>query len=201
MRGIVTLVSGGLDSTLMAVMAKEQGLLQYPLFVNYGQLCRARELKACLRAHRSHGLPTPAVMTLSGFGRLVPSGITNRRLRLREDAFLPGRNLLLLLAGAAFARSKHAESVCIGLLTEDNALFPDQKASFLTQAESLLRTATLSDVRVVAPLMDFDKRAVIDLAKTRGLDRTYSCHAGGPHPCRKCVSCVERLAAEPRKRR
>ena len=34
---IVTLVSGGLDSTLVAKLAQEQGLQIFPLFVDYGQ--------------------------------------------------------------------------------------------------------------------------------------------------------------------
>jgi 7-cyano-7-deazaguanine synthase in queuosine biosynthesis len=34
---IVTLVSGGLDSTLVALLARDEGLEQYPLFVDYGQ--------------------------------------------------------------------------------------------------------------------------------------------------------------------
>ena len=44
---IVTLVSGGLDSTLVAVLAREGGLEQYPLFVDYGQRAKNKELSAC----------------------------------------------------------------------------------------------------------------------------------------------------------
>ncbi len=44
---MVTLVSGGLDSTVMAVLAKEEGLTQHPLFIDYGQLGCRRELRAC----------------------------------------------------------------------------------------------------------------------------------------------------------
>ena len=43
---IVTLVSGGLDSSLMAVLANENGNKQFPLFINYGQLGFEQEWKA-----------------------------------------------------------------------------------------------------------------------------------------------------------
>ena len=47
---MVTLVSGGLDSTLVAFLAREQGLEQHPLFIDYGQRARDRELAACRAA-------------------------------------------------------------------------------------------------------------------------------------------------------
>lgn len=57
---IVTLVSGGLDSTLMSVLAKEEGLNLFPLFVDYGQICGEKEWEACLRVHSRFELPAPA---------------------------------------------------------------------------------------------------------------------------------------------
>ena len=98
--GIVTLVSGGFDSTLMSLMAQEEGIQLFPLFVDYGQLGLAKEWEACKRLHEKHGLPSVTRMDLSGFGKAIPSGITDLRLRINEDAFLPGRNLMFVLAGA-----------------------------------------------------------------------------------------------------
>lgn len=46
---LVTLVSGGLDSTVMALLAQQQGLVQFPLFIDYGQLSREREWSAAGR--------------------------------------------------------------------------------------------------------------------------------------------------------
>jgi 7-cyano-7-deazaguanine synthase len=100
---LVTLVSGGLDSTLMAVLAKEESIQQFPLFIDYGQICKYREWSACKSVHLKLGLPPPVKMNLKGYGELVPSGLTNSLMRVYEDAFLPGRNLLFLLAGFAYA--------------------------------------------------------------------------------------------------
>ena len=61
---IVTLVSGGLDSTLVAKLAQEEGLRQYPLFIDFGQRARERELAACRRAMADLDLPEPKVAEL-----------------------------------------------------------------------------------------------------------------------------------------
>ena len=39
----VNLVSGGLDSTLVGVMAKEEGVEHFPLFIDYGQRAARKE--------------------------------------------------------------------------------------------------------------------------------------------------------------
>ncbi len=127
---LVILTSGGLDSTLVAVLAKEDGIEQFPLFIDYGQICRDQELEACIRVFSRLGLPNPEVMNLAGFGKLIPSGLTDRGMRINEDAFLPGRNLLFLLAGCAYAYKTKSSGVAIGFLSEQSHIFPDQTIEF-----------------------------------------------------------------------
>ena len=74
--GIVPLVSGGFDSTLMSLMAQEEGVALFPLFVDYGQLGASKEWAACQRLHEQFGLPKVTRMDLSGFGQTIPSGLT-----------------------------------------------------------------------------------------------------------------------------
>ncbi len=185
------LVSGGLDSTLMAILAKNEGIRQYPLFVNYGQLCLNQEWRACRGVHRRHALPPPVMMNLSGYGEAIPCGLTYRRVRINEDAFLPGRNLLFLLAGAGYASKVGAKGVSIGLLSEEYRLFPDQSSTFLRKAEEVLELAVGRPVRVMAPLMSLSKRSVVTLARAKGIVGTYSCHSGRSKPCGLCISCQE----------
>ena len=86
---IVNLVSGGLDSTLIGVMLKEEGLQTYPLFVDYGQLCAQREWNACLAVHSKLELPKPECVDLSGYGKLILSGLTSGTKDVKADAFTP----------------------------------------------------------------------------------------------------------------
>jgi len=193
---IVTLVSGGIDSSVMALLAKKEGIIQYPLFIDYGQRAREKELCACRDIHAAHDLPKPVVITLSGFGEIISSGLTDKNKDIFADSFLPGRNLLFLLAGAAYAYQVHASAVSIGLLNEEIHLFPDQTAQFLTQAEAMLSLCMERNIRVITPLMKFYKSDVIGLAKKYRLTGTYSCHSGLDEPCGVCVSCKEILSAQ-----
>jgi 7-cyano-7-deazaguanine synthase len=188
---LVTLVSGGIDSVVMSVMAREENIELYPLFVDYGQLGAGNEWTACRLLHTRHELPKPVRMDLCGFGGTIPSGITSRGMRINEDAFLPGRNLLLILAGAGYAYRVQANGVAIGLLSPTDRLFPDQTEEFLGQCESLMALAMGRRFSIVAPLLGFGKKDVLAMARARGIKDTYSCHAGGATPCGRCVACME----------
>ena len=189
--GFVNLVSGGLDSTLIGVMAREDGLEQYPLFVDYGQRAAVREWETCQDVHRSLQLPSPTRMDLSGFGKVILSGLTDKQKDVKLDAFTPGRNLMFLIMGGAFAHQTGATSIAIGLLSEEFSLFPDQTASFISHAEAAINSSLDLKLKIVTPLSAFSKADVIRLAKSKGIAGTYSCHIGDSEPCGYCISCLE----------
>lgn len=188
---IVTLVSGGLDSTLVAKLSQEEGLQQYLLFIDYGQRSRERELAACRRTMDELGLPEPKVANLSGFGELIRSGLTDTTLHVVQDAFTPGRNMLFLLTAAAYAYKVDADAVSIGLLHESTSLFPDQTAAFLNDAENIITRCLGRNIKVLAPLADFLKADVVALAQEKGIQNTYSCHMGDEEACGMCIACNE----------
>ena len=162
-----------------------------PLFVDYGQRAIVQEWKACDAHHKRFDLPAPNRVELPDYGRLIPSGLTNSKLDLVKDAFLPGRNMLFLLAGASYARAVGADAVAIGLLNEENHIFSDQTSAFLKVAEDALALAVDKRVKIMAPLQDFYKRDIIALAAEYGIIATYSCHKGTSIPCGKCIACGE----------
>lgn len=188
---VVNMVSGGLDSTLVGVMAHEEGLTVHPLFIDYGQRAGQKEWDTCQRVHAQLGLPAPTRMDLSGFGRVIFSGLTSGDMDVKENAFTPGRNLLFLLMGSAYAYQAGASAVSVGLLAERFSLFPDQRSEFIEQAERAIESALGCRIRVVTPLAEFSKADVVKLAQEKGITGTYSCHAGGNQPCGQCISCLE----------
>ena len=194
--GIVPLVSGGFDSTLMSVIAQEEGITLFPLFVDYGQLGASKEWVACQRLHEQFGLPKVTRMDLTGFGKTIPSGLTDPSLRINEDAFLPGRNLLFAVAGAAHAFTLGADSIALGLLDPTNQLFPDQTKQFVEKCEEMIEMAMGKRIAVLTPLIEFSKRNVLVMARARGIQDAYSCHAGADTFCGVCVACVEITNAE-----
>jgi 7-cyano-7-deazaguanine synthase len=193
---VVTLMSGGLDSALMAAMMKDAEIEQLPLFIDYGQRALARELTACRRLCKELALSKPAIARMNGFGAIVPSGLTSPNKRLFEDAFLPCRNLLFLVTAAAYAYRHEATAVATGLLDEATTIFPDQTQAFIAHAEKLICEALDCTVRVMTPLRSLCKADVVRLARERGISGSYSCHSGRPRPCGKCVSCREFQSSE-----
>lgn len=188
---LVTLVSGGLDSSLMAILAKENKNEQFPLFIDYGQLAAEMEWKACKIIHRKFNLPIPLKMDISGYGNTILSGITSPNKKIMEEAFLPGRNLMFLLLGAAYAIQCETNSVCIGLLNEKTHLFPDQTDYFLRVAENIIEISMGKRISLLTPLREFFKADIIALAEKKGMKDSYSCHFGDIEPCGKCISCEE----------
>lgn len=188
---LVNMVSGGLDSTLVGVLAREEGTETFPLFIDYGQRAAAIEWDACLWVHKQLNLPDPVRMDLSGFGSLIHSGLTSQDLDVKEDAFTPGRNFLFLLMGSAYAYQVGASSVSIGLLSEQFSLFPDQRSDFIEQAERSIEVAMGRKIEIVTPLAEFSKADVVNLSAQKGVSGTYSCHTGETDPCGKCIACLE----------
>lgn len=193
--GTVVLMSGGIDSAVMCNLLRENGENPIPLFIDYGQLGVAREWKACKILCKNMGLSKPTMVNLKGYGKLLPSGLTDKRKDVYEDAFLPGRNMLFLLVASAFAYSKKHKIVAIGLLAPNQ--FPDQTQEFVVQANFALNNALAYDITIITPLIRFTKSQVIALAKDYKipLDKTYSCHSGNKSYCGKCISCKELISS------
>lgn len=188
---LVNLVSGGLDSTLVGVLAREEGLQVHPLFIDYGQRAAQREWEACQKAHEQLGLVAPIRMDLSGFGQVIKSGLTSEEMDVKAEAFTPGRNMLFLLIGSVYAHQVGASAVSIGLLDERFSLFPDQRLEFVKQAELAIETALARRIKVLTPLAGFSKADVVALGKLKGISGTYSCHKGSDEACGQCISCLE----------
>ena len=187
----VNLVSGGLDSTLVGVMAKEDHIDHFPLFIDYGQRAANKEWATCQAVHKQLGLPEPTKMDISGFGRVIVSGLTSTGLDIKNEAFTPGRNLMFLLMGSAYAYQLGASSVAIRLLAEQFSLFPDQRPPFLANAEEAIEAAMGRRIKVLTPLIEFGKADVVRLANEKGVSGTYSCHTGDSLPCGRCIACLE----------
>lgn len=192
---IVTLASGGVDSSVMMLLLKKEGHELLPLFIDYGQLAGEKEWTACQDVCHYLDLE-PHRMDVSGFGKIVPSGITDSKFDIEKNAFLPTRNLLFLTLGAAYGYVKSANVIAIGLLSDP--IFPDQTIEFVQAAQRSISISLGVDIRILAPSMSLNKFDTLRLARKYGLplDLTYSCHSGKEQPCGRCISCKERMDAE-----
>lgn len=193
----VTLVSGGIDSLVMAKIIEKEDNKQIPLFIDYGQLAAEKEWGSCKKTFKGSNLPEPIKIDLGGYGKLITSGLTDPKKDIHDEAFLPGRNLLFLVVASAYAHQEGAQKIAIGLLSEELHLFPDQTNRFIVNANVAVNEAMDDDLVIVTPLINFTKDEVIKLAKHYNLplNDTYSCHSGNEKYCGECIACKEILGS------
>jgi len=191
---IVCLASGGIDSSVLMLMLKNMNHEVFPLFVNYGQKAEKIEYVHFHKVCKFLKLE-PEIIDVSGLGKLS-IGLTNQNLLFSDDPFFPARNLLLLTIGLQHAYTKSIRVVSIGSL--GNSVFPDQTKQFLSGAEIALNSSVREPIKILSPLIDLNKREVVELAKKYGLplELTYSCHIGTLQPCGQCMGCKERKSVE-----
>lgn len=190
---VVALVSGGIDSLVMCKVLEKENQEIFPLFIDYGQKAREKEWGACKKVLNYSNMPEPERMDLSGYGKLIRSGLTDPSKDILKEAFTAGRNMIFIVAGASYAFQKGASSIAIGLLSEKNHLFGDQTSEFIVNTNIAINSALNGSYYILTPLMAFEKGDVMMLGKKFGLplDLTYSCHSGEDEYCGTCISCKE----------
>ena len=186
----LVLLSGGLDSTVVAKMLLDRGELVACLMVDYGQPHARWELPRAVDFCAKYGIRAlHAQIPIPGMDAMrIGSGAAGARV-------VPGRNLLLTSVAVSHALTVGADTVALGCNADDNRDYPDCRASFLT---ALNATTRAYGVQVVAPLMGYTKRQVVSEAARVGvdLDETWSCYEPvGPAPCGTCNACRLRDAA------
>jgi 7-cyano-7-deazaguanine synthase len=194
MRSLV-LLSGGIDSTVALAHILNTGMRCEAVSFDYGQT-HLRELDSATDIAAHYGIPHQ-VIDLRG-ALQVHSALTDPGADIPEthavdvDAtFVPGRNLVMLAAGIAFAENISAGAVVIGANADDNAGYPDCRPAFLQAADAAARLGTVNNVGVWAPLVRLTKREVIAKGQALGapLGLTWSCYRGGDQQCGKCGAC------------
>lgn len=199
----VILLSGGLDSTTVAAIAKAQGWRILALTIDYNQrhrieLDHAGRVAAALGAERHIVLP----LDLTGFGG---SALT-ADIDVPKDGMMPGipvtyvpaRNTIFLSVALGWAEAAGARDLFIGVNALDFSGYPDCRPEFIAAFETMANTATKAGVegdrfRVHTPLMALDKAGIIAAAHAvqAPLHLTWSCYDPTPEgrPCGACDSC------------
>lgn len=199
----VVLLSGGLDSTVTAALALEQGFALNALTIDYNQRHRreidsARDVAASLGAQRHVILPLD--LSLFGGSALtgdipVPKGGVGEGIPV---TYVPARNLVFLSLTLAWAEAIGARDIFIGVNALDYSGYPDCRPEFMDSFAETARLATKEGVegrgfRIHAPLQFWDKARIVTEADRLGLDLslTWSCYdpADDGRACGLCDSC------------
>jgi 7-cyano-7-deazaguanine synthase len=208
----VVVLSGGQDScTTLAIAARESEVVAAVHF-EYGQRHHIEAECAAYFARkfgvRFQKVPLSALMLLGSSGLTNPavdlSGSHPRAAHL-PASFVPGRNLVFLTLAAALAYKLDAGAVYAGMCQTDEVGYPDCRRSTLDALQASLRLGMdFPELKLVTPLMNFNKAATFALAEQLGiledvLEHTHTCYEGDRsrrHPwgygCGECSACHQR---------
>ncbi|OSY34389.1 preQ(0) biosynthesis protein QueC [Pseudonocardia autotrophica] len=174
------LLSGGVDSALVARFLIEAGTPPTGLFVDYGQPAAKAEAHASTAIAAAFGLSRECV-TIGGLS--VPS-----------SGEIIGRNDLLIAVARAAAPGR---DVALGV--HGGTGYADCSPEHRDAWQSLLDAQHGGAVRLLAPLLHLTKPEVLALAVDGSipLGLTHSCEAGDT-ACGRCRSCLDRAILDAR---
>jgi 7-cyano-7-deazaguanine synthase len=212
-RPAVVLLSGGLDSTTVLAVARQEGFRCHALTVNYGQR-HAAELAAARRVAEALGAVQHRLIDLDlrGFGgSALTADLAVPKDRSAEamaegipPTYVPARNTIFLALALAWAEVLGSFDLFAGMNCLDYSGYPDCRPEFVSAFEQLANRATKAGVegkgrfKVHAPLLRLHKADIIRLGVSLGVDYglTHSCYDPAPDgaACGHCDSCLLRRA-------
>jgi 7-cyano-7-deazaguanine synthase len=204
----VILASGGLDSTVTAAVAKQDGCDLYFLTVDYGQrhaveIERARAVAQHLNA-ADHLVVRIDLRAIGGSALIGPQAVPKDRPATERtgipNTYVPARNTIFLSLALAYAESLDARRIYIGANIVDYSGYPDCRPEYLRAFEGMARLgtragATGTRIEVRAPLLMKSKSEIIRLGESLGapFHLTHSCYDPiGAEACGRCDSCLIR---------
>ena len=204
----VILVSGGLDSTTVLAMARNQGYACYTLSFDYGQRNRA-ELLAAERVSEALGDVEHKVVKLN-LDTIGGSALTDTSIAVPEVetegipvTYVPARNTVFLSIALGWAEVLGANDIFIGVNAVDYSGYPDCRPEYINAFEAMANLATKAGVEgqkitIHTPLMKLGKHDIIQAGTALGVDYslTVSCYQASKEglACGRCDSCRLRRA-------
>jgi 7-cyano-7-deazaguanine synthase len=200
--GVAVLLSGGLDSAILAAtLAKRHPRVQ-PLYIRTDVVWASEEEAACsqlVKAVTSQALSPLVRLTMplvdiyashwSITGQAIPDATTPD-----EAVFLPGRNALLLVKAIVWCQVNGVCQLALAPLATNP--FDDAQPEFFQLFAAAMARGYGSQVMLARPFSHLHKREVMRLGRGLPLELTFSCISprGGLH-CGVCNKCHERKGA------
>jgi 7-cyano-7-deazaguanine synthase len=201
----LVLLSGGLDSAVLAAHVAAEGGRVHPVYVSAGLAWETQE-----RAIVEQLLAAPPLA-----GRVEPLATLDMTMRdvyapthwavvgtppaydtPDEDVYLVGRNLSLLSKAGVLAARRQVSRLVLGPLAGNP--FPDATPRFFSALNTAFSLGLNAPIEIAAPFAHLHKDDVIKLGASLGVpfELTLSCmNPAGTTHCGQCSKCRERRDA------
>ncbi len=210
MRRSVVLLSGGLDSTVTAYIARKdigkRGEL-YAMTFDYGQRHRKEIRLAAKTAEALNCVDWVLVpLVLGGISSSALTGDSEVPTEETEGiptTWVPQRNSIFLAYAFAYAESVDADNIYTGFNVVDYSGYPDCRPEFVRAMDRALNLASARHVTegrgfaIETPIMGSKKVDIIGqgIQLLVPFENTWSCYKGERLACGVCDSCRIRLKA------
>ena len=205
----VAVVSGGLDSAVLAHHLRADGWELRLVSFDYGQrhvteLGHAARLGAALGVRHDIVDLRPVGALLGGSALTddavdVPDGhYADESMRITVVA---NRNAIFAQVAVGVAVADGADAVALGIHAGDHFVYPDCRPPFVEATEHLAKVANEGFVSehftVLAPFVAWTKAEIVARGDELGVpfEDTWSCYKGGDVHCGTCGTCSERREA------
>lgn len=192
------LMSGGMDSAVLAADLARNGTQVHPVYVRFGlrwedvELAHAERFVAAL----GHSLVAPVTVLDQPMGDAYGdhwsrSGPVPDERSPDEAVYLPGRNVLLVAKVAVWCALRGIRTIHSGVLAGNP--FPDATEAFFATLTRAISMGLEWPIEVIRPYSTLKKTDVIRIGRDFPLEHTFSCLApvAGGH-CGRCNKCAER---------
>lgn len=197
----ICLISGGLDSTVAAAVAKSKGYELNFLFLRYGQKNLKKEKASIDNLARFFKPKKVWKVKLPWLKEFGGSGLFDRNLILDEKNFrleyVPFRNSIFLSVATALAEVTGAEAIFVGSSGGDH-ICPDNSPKYIEAFQKVIKEGTLKKgIKIIAPLIKTDKTGAVKIGSKLKVPfgLTWSCHDYKKLACGHCSNCLSRIEA------
>jgi len=209
----VVLLSGGIDSSTVLALAKQEGFDLYALTIHYGQrhgieveAARAIARAMSVKEHKVIAVDLRAIggSALTGDAEVPKSRSVDEIAGKIPVTYVPGRNTIFLALALSWAEAIGASDVFIGATAVDYSGYPDCRPEYIEAFQRLADLGTKTGVEgkpisIRAPFVNTPKSDIVQRGDALGVDYslTHSCYdpTEDAKACGKCDSCLFRKKA------